>query len=873
MSRIDAAAIDVKTGDLSPARRRAGAMALAGLVLALRFALREMRGGLSGFAVFLACIALGVAAIGGVNSVARAIDEAVAIQGQELLGADIRFELDQREATEAERAWLESLGTLAESVTMRSMARRADGTDQALVEAKAVDGRYPLYGTLVTEPSLPHDMLFGLRDGAYGAVAPALLFDRLGLSLGDPIMLGTQAFELRAKLVSEPDMISEGFAFAPRLMVSLEGMAASGLVQPGSLVEYVYKIRIDEGASDDALSALSEEAGERFPQAGWSIRTRLNAAPALSSNIERFSQFLTLVGLTALVVGGVGVANAVRAYLDGKRAVIATFKSLGASGGFVVLVYLLQIGIIALIGIAAGLVFAALMPFAANAALSSFIPVNSEAGIYPAALGLGALFGMLTTLAFAILPLGRARDVPATSLFREMGIDGKGWPRPAYILTAIFIAIILAGLAILYTEERRIAVIFVGAAVAAFIVLRGVGWAVQALARRAPPVRSTVLRLAIGNIHRPGALTPSVVLSLGLGLTLLSTLALIDGNLRRQVSGSLPERAPNFFFVDIQPHEVEDFAALLEVEAPHGELLRVPMLRGRITHLNGIDTREIEVPPEGAWVLRGDRGITYSDEQPENSTLVEGEWWPQGYAGEPLVSFTAQEGRELGLALGDTITVNVLGRPVTARIASFRQVEWESLAMNFVMVFSPNTFAGAPHAWLATLTAPGASTADEARILNAVTRNFPTVTTLRVKDALEVVNELLSQLATAIRAAAAVALQASVLVLSGALAAGNRARVHDAVVLKTLGATRRTLITAFSLEYLLIGLATAVFALGAGAVAGWYVVSRIMALPWTFLPEVAFSTIVIALVLTVGFGLIGTWRVLGHKAAPVLRNL
>ena len=872
-SRTDAAAIEEKTGDLSPARRRAGARGLAGFRLALRFALREMRGGLSGFSVFLACIALGVAAIGGVNSVARAIGEAVATQGQELLGADIRFELDQREATDAERAWLESLGTLAESVTMRSMARRADGADQALVEAKAVDGRYPLYGALIAEPPLTHDMLFGLRDGAYGAVAPALLLDRLSLSPGDRIMLGTQAFELRAELVSEPDMVSEGFAFAPRLMVSLEGMAATGLVQPGSLIEHVYKIRIDDGASDDALRALSEEAGERFPEAGWSIRTRLNAAPALSSNVERFSQFLTLVGLTALMVGGVGVANAVRAYLDGKRSVIATFKSLGASGGFVALAYLLQISIIALIGIAAGLVLAALMPFAANAALSSLIPVNSEAGIYPAALALGALFGMLTTLAFAVLPLGRARDVPATALFREMGVDGKGWPRPAYILAAVFIAIILAALAILYSEERRIAAIFVGAAVAAFIVLRGVGWAVQALARHAPPVRSTALRLAIGNIHRPGALTPSVVLSLGLGLTLLSTLALIDGNLRRQVSGHLPERAPNFFFVDIQPHEVEDFTALLETEAREGELLRVPMLRGRITHLNGIDTREIEVPPEGAWVLRGDRGITYSDERPENSTLLEGEWWPEGYAGEPLVSFTAQEGRELGLSLGDTITVNVLGRPLTARIASFRQVEWESLAMNFVMVFSPNTFAGAPHAWLATLTAPGAAPADEARILNAVTRNFPTVTTLRVKDALEVVNELLGQLATAIRAVAAVALLASVLVLSGALAAGNRARVHDAVVLKTLGATRRTLIMAFSLEYLLIGLASAFFALAAGAVAGWYVVSRIMSLPWTFLPEVAFSTIVIALVLTVGFGLAGTWRVLGHKAAPVLRNL
>ncbi len=364
-----------------------------------------------------------------------------------------------------------------------------------------------------------------------------------------------------------------------------------------------------------------------------------------------------------------------------------------------------------------------------------------------------------------------------------------------------------------------------------------------------------------------------MVLSLGLGLTLLATLALIDGNLRHQISGNLPEVAPNFFFLDIQAHEVEDFVSLIEAETAGGELQRVPMLRGRITHLNGVDVREIEVPPEGAWVLRGDRGITYSDTRPENASLTEGEWWPEGYKGDPLVSFTAQEAHELGLTLGDTITVNVLGRSLTARIASLRQVEWETLAMNFVMVFSPNSFAGAPHAWLATFTDKDATPADESRILNAVTRAFPTVTTVGVKDALEIVNELVAQLAIAIRAAAAIALIASVLVLSGALAAGNRARIHDAVVLKTLGATRRMLVRAFVFEYLLIGLATAVFALAAGAAAGWYVVARIMNMPWTFLPEVAFSTVVLALLLTVGFGLIGTWRVLGHKAAPVLRNL
>ncbi|HHZ07454.1 MAG TPA: ABC transporter permease [Rhizobiales bacterium] len=846
--------------------------ALRTLRLAVRFSLREMRGGLSGFSIFLVCIALGVAAIGGVTSVARAINAGVSSQGQSLLGGDIRFELNQREANAAERAFLEGLGPVAVSASMRSMARLENGADQALVEVKAVDGAYPLFGSLDVAPSMPLDDLLGERNGAFGAAAPALLFERLGLSLGDRIRLGGASYELRGKIVSEPDAASDGFGFAPRLLVSLDGLRASGLVQPGSLVEFAYKVRLPAGTGDEAVAEIRDRANASFPEAGWSVRTRSNAAPALSSNIERFSQFLLLVGLTSLVVGGVGVANAVRAYLDGKRGVIATFKSLGASGGFVFAVYLVQILIIAAIGIVAGLAVGALMPFAASSVLSSLLPIPAEAGLFPGALAMAALFGVMVTLAFALVPLGRSRDVPATALFRELGFDGKGLPRVRYMAAATGIAAALAAIAILTASDQRIATIFIGAMAFAFAVLRGVASLVQMIARRSPRVRSTALRLAIGNIHRPGALTPSVVLSLGLGLTLLVTLALIDGNLRRQISGSLPERAPDFFFVDIQSSDVEAFVRLLEDEAPGSKLVRVPMLRGRVMAINGVDVQTLDVPPEGAWVLRGDRGLTYETAPPENATLTEGRWWPADYSGEPLVSFSAEEAAAIGLKLGDTVTVNVLGRNITARIASFRQVEWESMGINFVMIFSPNTFAGAPHSWMATLTSEDDDQARDSRVLNVVTRTFPAVTTVRVKDALDVVNRLVEQLATAIRVAAGVALLSSILVLAGALAAGNRARIHDAVVLKTLGATRRTLITAFSLEYALIGLATALFALAAGGLAAWFVVARIMTLPSTFLPGVAAATIVLALALTIGIGLLGTWRVLGQKAAPVLRT-
>lgn len=839
--------------------------------VAFRIAVRELRGGLRGFYVFLACIALGTGAIAAVNSVSTAITEAIASQGQVLLAGDARFELNNREATPEERHFLDDLGTVAVSTVLRSMARLPDGSDQSLVEVKAIDQLYPLYGTFAADPPLPLSEALAAKDGVYGAIAAPLLLERLGLSAGDELLIGKARFRVTGVIANEPDAISDGMGFAPRLLTSLGGLSASGLIETGSLVEHAYKVRLrDPGLSS---AELRDKAQQVLPDAGWSIRTSDRAAPALSENIARFSQFLTLVGLTALIVGGVGVANAVRAFLDGKRVVIATLKCLGAPASVVVMVYFIQIAIIAAFGIAGGLIFGVIAPIIAVQYLAQVLPIPATPDLYPGALALASVFGMLVTLAFSILPLGHVREIPATALFREQGLEARGLPSRSYLVATGLLLATLAALAIGLSEDRWIASVFLVSMAAGFVILRFVAFLIAVAARRVPRPPSAALRLAIGNIYRPGALTPAVVISLGLGLTLLVALALIDGNLRRELTGSLPERAPNFFFVDIQKTELEGFRTLLATGSPTGRIEEVPMLRGRILALDGTDVAKMEVPPAGRWVLRGDRGITYTEKLPENAKLTEGEWWSTNYTGEPLVSFSAEEAEELGLKIGDTVTVNVLGRSITARIANFRQVDWESLSINFVMIFSPNTFAGAPHTWLATLTLPDATSAEEAAILKAVTRSYPTITSVRVKDALDVVERLVGQLATAIRAAAAIALIASILVLSGALAAGNRARTHDAVVLKTLGATRGLLIRAFTYEYLLLGATTAAFALAGGGAAAWYVTARIMSLPSSFLPAVALMTLVISLIITVGVGLTGTWRILGQKAAPVLREL
>ncbi len=842
----------------------------AGLPIPLRFAIRELRGGLRGFYVFLACIMLGVAAIAGVNSFARALTEGVAGEGRTLLGGDIAFDLIHREAGAEERAFLDEQGRVSMIAATRAMGRRADGADQTLVEIKAVDDRYPLFGELRLESGRALQTV--IADGSAVVVDPALLV-RLDLAIGDEIELGTRRFRIGDTITSEPDRLVGGVGFGPRVMMRAAALRDTELIRPGSLVHWHYRVKLDQD-SDAAIAALSAAAAERFPKAGWEIRSRANASPGLRRNIDRFAQFLTLVGLTALIIGGVGVANAVRSFIDGKREVIATLKCVGASGDTVMNVYLLQILLLAAIGIFAGLALGALLPVLAAAALSDMLPLPLAVGLYPQELALAVAYGFLTAIAFAIWPLGRARDIPVSALFRDRIAPEARRPRLDHMAAGIGAAVTLAALAIWLSDDKRIAVIYVVAAAGAFLLLRVVGIAIMAAARRIKNARTTELRLAISNIHRPGALTPTVVLSLGLGLALLVTLAQIDGNLRRALTTGMPAEAPSFFFLDIQNTERTDFLAFLEREAPEAAIENVPMLRGRIVSLAGVPAEAIEAPPQAAWVLNGDRGITYAESPPENSAITAGEWWPADYEGPPLVSFEGELAGLLGLDIGDEVVVNVLGREIAVTVANLRAVKWESLSINFVMVFSPNTFAGAPHSHLATATFPdGGATETELTLLREVGLQFPTVTAVRVKEALDAVNAVVGQLAWAVRSASSVTLIASVLVLAGALAAGHSGRIHDAVVLKTLGATRRRLLAAFGLEYLILGAVTAVFGVIAGALAAWVILEGVMGADYVFLPATAFGSALIALALTIGFGLIGTWRVLGHKPASVLRNL
>ncbi len=834
-------------------------------LLACRLARRELRGGIRGLGVFAACLVLGVAAIAGIGSLAAAVSAGIKADARGLLGGDAEARLAYRPANAAERAYLEQSGQVSEIATLRAMARTQDGARRSLIELKAVDRAYPLYGAVALSPAQSLDAALDRRGGNFGAAVDPAILDRLGLKLGDNIKIGQALLQLRGTIEREPDASTSGI-FGPRVIISDEALAATGLIAPGALVNYRYRLRLPAGV--DAAS-WAEAARAAFPEAGWQIRTFGEASPELRRLIDRLAFFLSLVGLSALLVGGVGIGNAVGFFIAGKTATIATLKCLGASTRLVFGVYFAEIMALAVLGIAAALVLGALLPVAVSPLLPRVLPISLRLGVYPGSAGAGRALRLVDDAR-----LSRCGRSPGSAGFRPGHCSATRSTRtrrripPLVWGATALLGLALAAVAVGSAQNRTVALWFVAGAIGAFALFRAAGAAVVFGAEQLGRPRIPALRLALANLHRPGAPTPQIVLSLGIGLTVLVAIALVEGNLAREVESRLPAEAPAFFFIDIQPDELAGFGEMVRA-TPGARFDQVPMMRGRITRLNGVPVEQAPIAPEAQWALRSDRGLTYAARLPAGSQLAAGSWWPPDYRGPPLVSFDADLARGMGLKVGDTLSVNLLGREITAVIANLRSIDWERLGINFTLVFAPGTLEGAPQTHLAAVYLPQA---EEEGLVRAVTERFPNVTAIHVREALAALQRLVGTIGNAVRLTALLALAAGVLVLGGAIAAGHHRRVYEAVVLKVLGATRGVVATAFLIEHGLLGALSAVVASAVGTLAAYFLVTRLMKIDWVFLPGPLLWTVALATLLTLALGFAGTWRALGAKAAPYLRN-
>ena len=838
------------------------------LSIAARIARREMRGGLKGFRVFLACLALGVAAIAAVGSVREGIEDALKREGATLLGGDADIELTYRFASEEELNWMRQVSlSQSEIVQFRSMAVVGSGleAERALTEIKAIDDAYPLIGQVGLVDGVSFATAMAGQGGLPGAVMDRLLVDRLGLDRGSIFQLGETSFVLGGIIAREPDNAG-AFALAPRTIVRTVDLAESGLLKPGTLFETHYRLLLPPNPD---FPKLSVEAGDQIEGAmRW--RDRRNAAGGTRRFLDRLATFLVLVGLAGLVIGGVGVSSAVRAYLDEKIPVIATLKSVGAEGRVIFQVYLIQVGALAMLGILIGLAIGATLPFLATPFLASILPVAPENKLQVMALAQAALYGALTAAIFALWPLARTERIRAATLFRDAAFGLSGAPSARYVAVISVLLAALIGTAALFTDSARLVIWSAFGLAGAFLLLVLAGSLLKRLAGRvaqASLLRGRIaLRHALGAIGGPGTEAATVVVSLGLGLSVLAAIGQIDRNLKSAISQELPDLAPSFFFVDIQTDQLEGFRARLDSDPAVSRVDEAPMLRGLITHINGQPAIEVA---GRHWVLRGDRGITYSDFPPENSEVTKGEWWPEDYDGPPQISFGSTEAEEMGLKLGDMMTVNVLGRDITGEITSFRSVDFSNAGMGFVLSMNPAALRGAPHSHIATVYA---SQEAEGPLLRDLATAYPNITAIGVRDAIGRVTAVLESVAGAITYGALASLLTGGIVLVGAAAASERSRRYEAAILKALGASRAHILMNFSLRSLIMGLAAGLVAIGAGALAGWAVISWLMELEYQFFFGSALMVILAGIVLTMGAGLFFSLRALSTRPAQTLRS-
>lgn len=840
------------------------------LALAGRIARRDLRGGVKGFRVFLACLALGVAAIAAVGTVRSSIEEGLLREGATLLGGDAEIELTYRRAEPEERAWMQKAAVaVSEIVDFRSMAVVGEGlaVQQGLTQVKAVDDAYPLYGAVRLDPDMDLAVALDYRNGLPGAVMDRVLADRLGIAVGDSFRLGTQDFLLSSVLVREPDNTSGGFTLGPRTIVRSQDLAASGLLQPGTLFETAYRLKLPAAADLDATrqSALSSIMG-----GGFRWRDSRNGAPGTARFVERLSTFLILVGIAGLAVGGVGVSAAVRAHLDEKVQVIATLKSLGAENQMILKIYLIQIGLLTLAGILIGLILGAVAPLLLAPMIEARLPVPAVLGIHPGALAEAALYGALAALLFTLWPISRTEDIRAAALFRDAALGLTGWPRMRYVALTGLILVILVSTAGMFSGQMQLTGWAAVAILGAFLTLVATALAVRFLARylsTAVRLRGRPsLRLALAAIGGRGSDAVPVVLSLGLGLSVLAAVGQIDANLRGAIARDLPKVAPSYFVVDIQSDQMDGFLQRLHSDPGVKRVEAAPMLRGIITRINGRPARDVA---GDHWVLQGDRGITYSDRPPEGTKVTTGTWWPENYSGAPQMSFAEEEALEMGLELGDRITVNVLGREITATLTSFREVDFSNAGMGFVVSMNPSSLAGAPHSWISTIYADDAS---EAEILRGLTSDFPNITAIRVRDAIDRVSEVLRGIAAAITYGAAATLLTGVIVLIGAAAAGERTRTYEAAILKTLGATRADVLKNFLWRSAVLGFAAGAVAILAGGLGGWAVTHFVMETDFRFEPVSAILIILGGVTLSVLAGVYFSLRSLNARPGRILAS-
>ena len=832
--------------------------------LTLLFAGRELRSGVAGFRVFLACLALGVAALAAAGSTAEAFRHGLASQARSILGGDLAATIDGRRFNPSEKAALAAFGRTTDTVRVRAMAQTPAG--RRLVEVRGVDAAFPLVGEvgLTGQPSLASAVR--ITEAGPGAAVETALMQRLGLKPGDRFRIGDAAFVARAVLTKEPDRLGRGFSLGPSVMVSRSALESSGLIAADSLFGETVRVAFPD-ARDPAPAIRSLQ--RRFSGAGVEVRGRNEAAAGLGQLIDQLEYFLGFIGLASLIAGGLGVTTAVSSYLESRKPSIAVLKALGARAGVVRDIYLVQIAVLTALGVGLGLAVGAAAPLVLGAVVKDRLPVPALFAIYPAPLAKAALFGVLAAAAFSLLPLARARATPPAALFRRE-LSGAV-PFGIELAGAILAALGLVVLTIVTAPTAVTAVVMVAGVAFSFGALWAIGVGAATTAGRLRSFASGPARIGLANLAGPGSAARTASPAIGLGVALLVTVVLVQSSLIRQVRTVAPNTAPGLIFTQIPDDRAKDFD--IELARSLGPLTpdryrRAPFATGRISALKGRPVDVKRIAPAQRWAFDRDISLAAIAAAPPDAHVVQGRWWPANYTGPPLVMLDERIARAADLMPGDTITLSLLGRDLEARISGLRHVDFGGFGANFALIVDPAAVEGAG---LRHVAIAKADAEEEGRALNALGRSFPGVNIVSVRETLDSAAKLFDQLALAVRGAAGVAGIAGALVLVGAIAATARTRAREAAILKVLGASRGAVLLAYMVEYFAVGAVAG----GAGALLGtaaaWPIVALVFKFHWS-VDWVALGVVLGAVAaLTAGCGAIAALAALSQRPAPVLR--
>ncbi len=837
--------------------------------LAARLALRDFRRGHRGFWIFLSCLALGVAAITAVMAFAAAILSGIERDGRLVLGGDVALSTQFRPMTAEQLEFVQGRSAAISATSeLRTLLRAEQADNSTLVELKAVDDAYPLVGETAVRGDIDFASALDRTDGRHGALVDPALVESGRVGIGSTFSLGGVDLKVTGVIENEPDRIggSNNFGFWPRVMVHHDALADSALMSATSRHYWEYRLILDNAAD---IGEFKQSLGEVFDSRSWQIRDYTDAAPSLREAVDRIGVLLSLAGLTTLLIGGVGVSNAIRAYMDTRLGTIALLKCIGSPRRLVLRMYLTQLMALASAGIAVGIGAGYIAQSLLAAVVRQWLAVPLELGLDLRVVAIAAAYGYATALLFSLAPLAAALNTAPGALFRSTVSAVRRVMPTGFRLSAAALAVLLAAIAIATAPEKRFAVWFVIGVVVAWSVFRLIALAIVAAARRLHSRGLPILRLAIANLYRPGASTSDIVLAIGLGLSVLVTVTLVSANLDRQINGLIPERAPTFFFLDVQSAQHDEFFGLLDADENVQRIDKMPYVRGVITRIRGEDPAEALIDPDSQWLLDGDRAFTYSTTAPENAELTAGTWWGEDYDGPTLLSIHEDVADSFGLKLGEAVSMRILGREITGEVYNIRRLEWQSMQLNFAIMLSPEPLASAPHTYISTVEMSGGG---DYRLQDRIARQFPNVTVVRIKDVLDRVSSHMSNARDAARGVSLVTVIAGILVLAGVVMSENRRRAYESVLLKTLGASRRYVFGAYSLEYLMQGVITAVIAASVGTLASWAVLVLLMGWDWTFIAAGAASTAILGLTLSMIVGLLGVLKALNHKPLRYLRN-